>query len=38
MTVHAEAYVTYAGVRASVGAEAGFFGAVGRGTHRFCCD
>ena len=33
MTVHAEAYVTYAGVRASVGAEAGFFGAEGRGLY-----
>ncbi len=31
MTVHAEAYVTYMGVRASVGAEAGFFGMEGRG-------
>jgi len=33
MTVHAEAYVTYAGVRASVGAEAGFFGMEGRGLY-----
>lgn len=33
MTVHAEAYVTYMGVRASVGAEAGFFGAEGRGLY-----
>ncbi|WP_405329083.1 hypothetical protein, partial [Fibrobacter sp.] len=33
MTVYAEAYVTYAGVRTSVGAEAGFFGAEGRGLY-----
>ena len=33
MTVHAEAYATFAGVRTSVGAEAGFFGAEGRGLY-----
>ncbi|WP_405326240.1 hypothetical protein, partial [Fibrobacter sp.] len=33
MTVYAEAYVTYAGVRTSVGGEAGFFGAEGRGLY-----
>lgn len=31
MTVYAEAYVTYAGVRTSIGYEHGFFGAEGRG-------
>ena len=33
MTVHVEAYATFAGVRTSVGAEAGFFGAEGRGLY-----
>ncbi len=33
MTVYAEAYVTYAGVRTSVGYEHGFFGAEGRGLY-----
>ena len=33
MTVYAEAYVTYAGVRTSVGGETGFFGAEGRGLY-----
>ena len=33
MTVYAEAYVTYAGVRTSVGYEHGFFGAEGRGMY-----
>ena len=33
MTVHAEADATFAGVRTSVGAEAGFFGAEGRGLY-----
>ena len=33
MTVYAEAYVTYMGVRTSVGGEAGFFGAEGRGLY-----
>ena len=33
MIVYAEAYATFAGVRTSVGAEAGFFGAEGRGLY-----